>query len=152
LGTPTSVAGPSLDNASTAILAGLESGGFIKIDQAPRVHATLALVLAPAPPAKATADSATANKTLLELFAQLAAAGAREVVAGPTGSAGAGGLLGDLRGAGAVSKLVSGVDDIDDPSGRIAAVFALQRQAAGQVGQYGTGPGAQGPLPSPSAS
>jgi hypothetical protein len=51
-----------------------------------------------------------------------------------------------------VSKTVTGVDDADTAIGRIALVFALQAGALGAVGQYGTGPGAQGPLPTPTPS
>jgi hypothetical protein len=141
-----------LDVASTEILAALEKAGFVKIQQPPTAHATLALIIAPPPTAKPGPDSAASDKALLELVAAFPAAGGKTVMAGPLGSAGPGGLIGTLRGNGSISKVVTGVDDIDTATGRIAAVFALQWQDLGQVGQFGTGQGAQGPLPTPSPS
>ena len=52
-----------------------------------------------------------------------------------------------------LAKLVSGIDDLDTVNGRIAAVFALQSldgSTDNPAGQYGTGQGAQAPLPTPS--
>jgi hypothetical protein len=88
------------------------------------------------------------------LAAAFPAAGSRTVVAGATGSAAPGGLVAALRGNGPVGKTVTSVDDSDHASGRIAMVYALQWLDIGQAGHFGTGPGAQAPLPteSPSAS
>ena len=44
------------------------------------------------------------------------------------------------------TEAVSSVDGADRPPGRLAVVAALREQAAGGAGQYGTGPGNEGPL------
>jgi hypothetical protein len=141
-----------LDAASTEVLAGLAKAGFIKVAQPPTAHATLALVVAPQVPSKPDTDTASAAKALVDLVRSFPDAGGRTVVAGPAGSAASGGFLSALRGSAPVSKTVTGVDDADTAIGRIALVFALQAGALGAVGQYGTGPGAQGPLPTPTPS
>ncbi|MDQ1465488.1 MAG: hypothetical protein QOC73_2429, partial [Actinomycetota bacterium] len=151
---PTPAPTPQLDPTSTEVLAGLEKAGFIKVQKAPVQHATLALIVAASPPDKPAPDAATTDKELLELAAAFPAAGSRTVVAGASGSAAPGGLVAALRGSGPVSKTVTSVDDGDHASGRIAMVYALQWLDVGQAGHFGTGPGAQAPLPteSPSAS
>jgi hypothetical protein len=152
---PTPSPTPQLDAASTEVLAGLEKAGFIKVQKTPAQHASLALIVAASPPDKPAPDAAaTTDKELLELAAAFPAAGSRTVVAGATGSAAPGGLVAALRGNGPVGKTVTSVDDSDHASGRIAMVYALQWLDIGQAGHFGTGPGAQAPLPteSPSAS
>jgi hypothetical protein len=149
---PIGSSAPTLDVTSTESLAGLQKAGFIKIDQAPTGHADFAVIIAPGAPAKPDASTASSNAALLELVAAFPAAGGATVVAAPSGSAGTGGVLAAIRGSSAVSKSVSSVDDVDAAPGQIATVLALQAGGLGQIGQYGTGPGAQGPLPTPSTT
>ena len=76
-------------------------------------------------------------------------AGKGAVVAGVTGSAAPGGVVASLRGDAATRAAVSGVDSLDLPAGRVAVVLALAQQKAGGHGQYGSGPGADAPVPRP---
>ena len=48
---------------------------------------------------------------------------------------------------GDTKQRLSTVDDLQDPFGRLATVFAVAAGAEGRVGHYGTGPGAEAPFP-----
>jgi hypothetical protein len=50
-----------------------------------------------------------------------------------------------------LADVVSTVDDLDLPEGRVAAVLALAGARDGVVGHYGTGPRADRELPEPPA-
>ncbi len=55
--------------------------------------------------------------------------------------------LAGLRARPSATRL-STVDDLEEPAGRIAAVYAVgQQRRTGAVGAYGTGPGVVGPFP-----
>ena len=71
------------------------------------------------------------------------------VVAGPTGSVEDDGLVAVLRDDSGTAGRVSSVDNVDRGVGQVAVVRALAEQLRGQVGAYGAGAGASGPLPSP---
>lgn len=134
----TSALGQTSDPA-TALLAGLTQGGFLTRTGAPDKAASLAVLLGPA-----TVPDATA---FLPLVTALRAAGRGVVVAGPSGSAAAGGLVAALRANSSARGLVSGVDTADAVTGRVALVLALVQQKGGGRGQYGSGPGADAPVP-----
>ena len=144
---PSFVGGVALDGSSIAVLAGLAKAGFLKLDHQPSVYADMAVVVSGAAPAKSPTPSPSPTTSALDLIAALARAGSHAVVVGPAGSADSGGLVAQLRGDSSLSKLVSGIDDADSEAGLISMVLALTGQASGSAGQYGTGPGAQGPLP-----
>jgi Copper transport outer membrane protein, MctB len=124
---------------ATALLAGLVTGGFLTKTGTPEKAASMAVFLAPANEKDPAA--------LLPLMTALDAAGKGAVVAGATGSATAGGVLAVLRGDPAAKSHVSGVDSADLLTGRVALVLALAQRKAGGHGQYGTGPGADAPVP-----
>ena len=69
------------------------------------------------------------------------------MLAAPGGSAAAGGVIALLRGDATARAAVSSVDSLDVPAGRVAVVLALAQQKAGGHGQYGSGPGADAPVP-----
>ncbi|MFZ4519229.1 MAG: copper transporter [Microthrixaceae bacterium] len=48
---------------------------------------------------------------------------------------------------GDAAQRLSTVDDLQDPFGRLATVYAVAAGADGRVGHYGTGPGAEAPFP-----
>jgi hypothetical protein len=68
------------------------------------------------------------------------------VVAGAS-TAGAGNLVGAVRGDSALSKPVSTVDNAGSPQGRAALLLALADQLAGKAGHYGVADGASAMLP-----
>ena len=82
------------------------------------------------------------------LAAALSAADSGTVVAAPAGSARPGASVTVIRGDATAGPKVSTVDSADLGAGRIAVVLALAQQLAGGRGDYGTGPGADAPVPS----
>lgn len=134
----TSALGQSSDPA-TALVAGLVQGGFLTRSGSPDKAASLAVLLTPAKVADAAA--------LLPLMTALDTAGRGAVVAGVQGSADPGGPVALLRASAADASAVSGVDSVDLLAGRVALVLALAQQRSGGHGQYGSGPGADAPVP-----
>ncbi len=92
------------------------------------------------------ADVAARNTALVQVASSLDAAAGGAVVGGTLSATTDVGPLRALRDD-AASRQVSSVDGVDLPQGRLGVVYALREQAAGGVGQYGLGPGTQGPLP-----
>jgi Copper transport outer membrane protein, MctB len=97
-------------------------------------------------------DPAPRLATLSALVSSLDNAGGGVVVAGGSAAAGGTGLIGVLRADQGLASAVSSVDDADRPVGRVATVFALAQESAGQSGQYGTAAGAEEPFPPLSSS
>jgi hypothetical protein len=77
----------------------------------------------------------------------LRTAGRGVAVGGASGSAAPGGIVAALRTDSSARGQVSGVDAVDAVAGRVALVLALAQQKAGGHGQYGSGPGADAPVP-----
>jgi hypothetical protein len=86
----------------------------------------------------------------LSLVTALARAGGHVVVAGDQTSATKGGLVALVRNSQAARGAVSTVDDADNAFGQVSSVLALAGANNGQIGQYGTGHGADAMFPSPS--
>lgn len=135
------------DAASGAVLNGFKEAGYITATGKPGQHATLAVVVGPATP-YAYEGGGDDNEALISLAAALDAAGRGTVVGGPPTSAQEGGLIAALRDSEAGER-VSTVDVVDTPSGQVVTILALQNEMGGKTGQYGTGAGASGYLPSP---
>jgi hypothetical protein len=135
------------DAVGGAVLNGFKEAGYVTTSGKPGQHATLAVMVAPA--AAYAYDGGDAdNKALISLAAALDAAGRGTVVGGPPTSAQEGGLIAALRDSDAGDS-VSTVDVVDTPSGQVVAILALQKEIGGKSGQYGTGAGVSGYLPSP---
>ncbi len=126
-------------DSSTALLAGLQQGGFVTVKGTPAQAAALAVLVGP--------PGARNGAALVPLARALAAAGSGSVTAAPRGSAAPGGLVAAIRSDAVARAAVSTVDCVDLAAGRVAAVLALARDRAGRHGQYGIGPGADAPLP-----
>ena len=127
---------------STGILAAFEDAGFIKAGQGSVVRAGSAIVIG-----SDSVDSA-ASASLLPLLSAIDANAQGEVVSGPLGSAESGGIVGTVRDSD-LGDRVSTDDRAETAQGVTVAVLALVDNRNGQVGDYGTGPGAQGPAPDP---
>ena len=135
-----------------AVLAAFEEADLVQYTgQAEQlVQATGVIVLgAPAPEAEPDEQAVAARDALLSLAGAFDDAAGGVVVAAPAGSAAGGGLLEVLREDSGTAGRVSGVDNADRGIGMVAIVRALAEQLRGVVGQYGSGAGATGPLPSP---
>ncbi|GAB2700014.1 copper transporter [Thalassiella azotivora] len=138
------------DEEARAGLEALASEDLVSVEGAPWSRASVALVVAPGPADLPEADDTAwqdaEEAAVRTLVTALDEAGGGTVLAGPLSSAGENGLVAAVRGSDAAS-VVSTVDTLDAPTGRVAAVLALREQLAGGVGHYGAGEGATAPLP-----
>ncbi len=133
-------------NAGKAILSGFETAGYISTSGEPTKRASLAVVVAPSQPFEGSGVGAD-NNAIVALARELDERGRGAVAIGPTSAATQGGVIAALRANNSVASKVSSVDAAHIPAGRVVTVYALARQAAGDVGQFGTGPGAERFLP-----
>jgi Copper transport outer membrane protein, MctB len=92
------------------------------------------------------AKNSYASEAESDIVAQFAAAGATVVVGGDSGSAQGAGVVASVR-SGDLKTTVSTVDNADSPFGQVTTALALAGAIDQQVGQYGTGPGAEALFP-----
>lgn len=129
---------------TAAALAGLTEGGFVKAGQDLR-PAQLAVVLTGG---AAEGDGAGDRAAMTARFAiQIDRSGAGAVLAGGEGSAGGTGPLGVVRADTAATSILSTVDNVATPAGRVVTVLALREQLEGGSGRYGSAGNAQAPAP-----
>jgi Copper transport outer membrane protein, MctB len=129
---------------SAAALAGLADGGFVRVGEGLR-PAQLAIVLAGG---AATGDAAGDKAAMVARFAaQLDRSGAGTVLAGRTEAAGRNGPIAFARADTGVTTVLSTVDGVQTPAGRVVTVLALREQLEGAAGRYGTAPNAQAVMP-----
>jgi len=134
--------------ASQQALSTLKDAGMISFRGDGPAPASLAVVVGGVPDADADPNQrAAALAAWTSIGTHLDAASSGAVVSGPPESAASGGVVAAVRSEGDVRKVVSTVDDVGGPMGRVAVVYALRQQMAGQAGQYGAGPGASAVLP-----
>ncbi|MDQ3761735.1 MAG: copper transporter [Actinomycetota bacterium] len=129
---------------TTAVLAGLGDGGFVRVG--PHVQpAQLVVVLTGG---ASSGNSSGDRAGILARFAtQLDRASAGAVLAGRPGSADGNGPIGVVRADTAAASVLSTVDDVSTAAGRVVTVLALAEQAQGRAGRYGTGGNAQAVVP-----
>lgn len=129
---------------TAAALAGLADGGFVKASQGIR-PAQLAIVLTGG---AAAGDGAGDRAATVARFAtQLDRSGAGAVLAGTDGSAEGTGPLGVVRADTAATSILSTVDNVDTPAGRVVTILALHEQLAGDSGRYGSAGNAETSAP-----
>jgi hypothetical protein len=144
-------AGPApVDQASRAVLKGLDNGDLVNVDGNVNNLADLALVVVPGVPEASgqqaqPTPSGDVSKVYVTLARSLDAVGGT-VVSGPASAATKGGLIQAVRKDDAASREVSTVDSGGTPMGEVAAAAALDEQADGKTGHYGSGDGATAPL------
>lgn len=127
-----------------AVLAALQSAGFITVTGTPAVGQAVVVLTG----AQATGGSEADKAAAVAYFAnQLAQTATGVVVAGRTGSEEPTGTIGVVRGNTALAGTVSTVDNVDSDTGRIATVLALVEQNGGGQGQYGFGANASAQVP-----
>lgn len=131
------------DGAAATIASAYREGGFVETKSDPDTRAGLAVFVG-------GGSEDTVNAGQDELAATVAqasdAASSGTVVAGTPSSADDGGIIGYVRGSD-ISDSVSTVDAINVRAGQVVTVLALQREADGKSGQYGTGDGADAAMP-----
>jgi hypothetical protein len=129
---------------TAAALSGLSSAGFVEQGGGLR-PAQLAVVLTGgAVAADAAADRAA---TIARFATQLDRSGAGAVLAGGGGSADGTGAVGVVRADTSATSVLSTVDSLDTPAGRIAVVLALREQLDGGAGRYGVAGNAEAASP-----
>ena len=138
---------------ATKVISAYDAGNLLSVSGNPPQPAGLAVVLAAPAPTSGDLSAAQQQDVLLTAFARyLDHDSTGTVVAGPASADATGGLLDAVRNDKTLRANVSTVDGTDTPSGVIATILAAAEQAAGRSGSYGSGPGADAPLPSPASS
>ncbi|MFM9377890.1 copper transporter [Gordonia sp. VNK21] len=123
----------------STVLQSLRTGGFIDYADRTVEPADLLLVVT----GGSLGDDAGAQGMLVGRLAVAMATHARGgVLAGRDGSAQGGAAIAAVRGDTALGNALSTVDDVQDQIGRTTVVLALDEEANGRSGAYGTGPGA----------
>ena len=129
---------------TTAVLAGLGDGGFVRVG--PQVQPAQLVVVLTGGASRANSSGDRAG--ILARFAtQLDRSGSGAVLAGRPGSAEGNGPIGVVRADTAAASVLSTVDDVSTAAGRIVTVLALAEQAQGRAGRYGAGSNAQAVIP-----
>lgn len=129
---------------TAAALAGLTEGGFVKAGQGIQ-PAQLAVVLTGgANDGEGAGDRAA---TVARFATQVDRSGAGTVLAGAEGSADGTGAVGVVRADNAASAVLSTVDNVGTPAGRVVTVLALREQLEGASGRYGSAGNAEAPAP-----
>lgn len=129
-------AGVEPDAAAKGIQAGLEAAGLLTLGEGAGTRGSL--LLAVGGPAYGSEDEREGAGTIVSSLLVEAARTARAVVlAGPTGSGQADGLVGLLRAEPEARPAVSSVDGVDRVAGRIDTVLALAVDVTGPSGHFG---------------
>jgi hypothetical protein len=129
---------------TTAVLAGLGDGGFVRAGLQVLPAQLVVVLTGGAHRGNGSGDRAG----ILARFAtQLDRAGAGAVLAGRPGSAEGNGPIGVVRADTAAASVLSTVDDVSTAAGRVVTVLALAEQTLGRAGRYGTGGNAQSVVP-----
>lgn len=129
---------------TTAVLAGLGDGGFVRLGAQLRPAQLVVVLTGGASQGDSSGDRAG---ILARFAAQLDRSGAGAVLAGRTGSDQGNGPIGVVRADTAAASVLSTVDDVSTSAGRVVTVLALAEQAQGRTGRYGTGGNAQAVVP-----
>ena len=138
--------GAPADDASATIVGALASANLASVEG--RVSRRGDLVLLVAGEGQGSAATRRGAGTIVAtIAASLDGATAGAVLAGPVASAGPNGAVTAVRDDVAVARDVSTVDTLGRSAGQVVTVLALAGQAAGESGQYGAVPAADGPMP-----
>jgi hypothetical protein len=129
--------------AVSQVLSGFSTLQMLRVESEQLAPAEYAVVVASA----AAAGGADQGRALAQLVGALDRAGKGAVVAGTAAAAAPDGLVGLVRADAGLATAVSTVDDAQAAAGRLATVFALTQQAAGESGQYGVAGNADAPFP-----
>lgn len=131
------------DGGASTVASAYREAGFIEAAQEPTERAELAVFVTGG--AQDTPDDG--QDELVATVAEAVDSGSLgAVVAGAPTSADEGGVVGYVRG-GDLSGTVSTVDTVTVSAGQVVAVLALEKEAGGESGQYGTGDDVDGAMP-----
>lgn len=130
--------------STSSVLAGLAALGVVTSDSGDPESADYALILTAG--AFTGDDAQIRNQSLVTLAGALDSAGSGVVVAGDASANAEGGLLTALRADAVAATSLSTVNNVNDASGRVAALLALTAERNSVSGNYGVGEGTV-PLP-----
>lgn len=137
--------GVALDDPARSVFQSFATAELVS-GREPATRADSVVVIAPE--STGGSQTATAQGTIVNaLLTSMSAASNGVVLAGPPSSAARGGLVAATRSYGEAAESVSTVDIVDRRAGQIVAVLTLAQQAGGDVGHYGIGADADGPVP-----
>ena len=88
-----------------------------------------------------------AAATIARFATQVDRSGASAFLAGDAGSADGTGAVGVVRADTAATTILSTVDNVHTPAGRVVTVLALREQLEGEAGRYGDAGNAERPAP-----
>lgn len=129
------------DETGLGIVSGFQTADLVGAGAAVTRRAALTLVVA------GPEHDDSGRTDVLAALVRAYAGRARVVVAGPTASAEANGVVDLLRGSGTPAGLLSTVDSVELAGARISAVLALAARVRGTVGSYGGATAADGAVP-----
>lgn len=135
--------GSTYDPTAVGIVSGLTAAGLVNVTTASQ-RASLTVFVAG--PAAASETEAAANSVPVTIIAAYASR-TPSVLAGSADAAGPLGVLGALRADKAAAAVISGIDSVETPMGRVAVVLALADRVSGHVGQFGAVGASGGPVP-----
>lgn len=138
-------AGAPLDRTGDSVLAGFTTAGLLTTDEPVTRRGSLVLLVA-GPPTGTPDQRQGAAAIVASLARGLDASGDGAVLAGPSASGAADGVIGALR-ATRGRRDTSTVDALESLAGGVAAVRALADQARGRTGDYGSDAAPDGLLP-----
>jgi hypothetical protein len=156
----TSTSGSSLSMPPADTLVALNEAGLVSFDRLG--GGAVSLDSWPAPGTRILVIDGSQARPLipgalsLPLLRAAAAAGGRVALAEvfrPTATLkDRGAIVRGVRDDPNLSRIVSTVDDLDNPRGQVALTLAVQELGTGRAGHYGEGPGATSHLPTPEAA
>jgi hypothetical protein len=138
--------GEPLDEAGESILAGLDTAELLSLTGDVDSRGSLVVVLAGEPYGSAD-DRDGAGSILASLASVLDERSDGLVLAGPVASSAEDGLVGTLRADPATADQLSTVDAVERTAGAVVVVLALEAEADGRSGHYGTGAAGDGAVP-----
>lgn len=138
--------GESVDEAGAGILAGASTAGLVTTPEDIQRRGSLVVVVAgdPIGSADQRQGAGAITATLLEALDRDSGG---TVLVGPVSSSADDGLVGQIRADPTAAKTISTVDVGDSVAGAVVTVLALEEQAAGGSGHYGSSAAPDGPLP-----
>ena len=139
-------AGEPVDDVGRSVLAGLDTAGLLSVTGDGGDRGSLVLVVAGSPYGSAD-DREGAGSILTSLVSVLDERSDGLVLAGPVASSADDGLVGTVRADPTAAGMVSTVDTVDRTAGAVVAVLALDAEAQGRSGHYGTESAGDGALP-----
>jgi hypothetical protein len=138
--------GRPVNDVSDRVLAGLSTADLVTTQGNIERRGGLVLLVAGAPYGSAD-DREGAGSIVATVATALDEGSQGAALVGPSASAAPDGLVAALRADPTAAREVSTVDVADRPSGAVVSMLALDREADGESGHYGTGDGAEAPLP-----